>query len=119
MGYIEDLMSSDKLAEVYKYWQPANFGRGDGMIDQFGESGGVDLADRAEIQQFLAEQRRNNGAAGSDGSGLSGFGGLLPLLDDNQQLDSLGPLFRTLLALQGGGGKGGNDLFGLFSGIQL
>ena len=45
--------------------------------------------------------------------------GLLPLLQDSGQLDELGPLFRTLLALQGGGKGGQNDIFSLFSGIQL
>ena len=65
---------------------------------------------------------------GAGGSGVpstldgdvSSFGGLLPLLGDSAEADSLGPLFRTLLALQTGKGGGkDNDLFSLFSGIQL
>ena len=51
--------------------------------------------------------------------GSGGIAGLLPLLENQEQLDELGPLFRTLLALQGQG-KGQGDVLGrLFSGIQL
>ena len=72
-------------------------GSGDGMDTGIGGIGASDIA-----------------------SGASSFGGLLPLLGDSAEADSLGPLFRTLLALQTGRGGGkDNDLFSLFSGIQL
>ena len=62
--------------------------------------------------------------APSAGLGLGGgdLSSLLPLLGldgNNEQLDQLGPLFRTLLALQGGGRNGQTDFASLFSGIQL
>ena len=44
-------------------------------------------------------------------SSLLGFGG-------GEELDGMGDLFRTLLALQGQG-SGKNDLTSLFSGIEL
>ena len=51
--------------------------------------------------------------------GLSGLGGMFPLLGDSEAMDSLGPLFRTLLALQTGQKSGTDQIFSLFSGIQL
>ena len=56
---------------------------------------------------------------GLEGIG-TGIGSMFPLLENGDELDSLGPLFRTLLALQTGKGGGkDNDPFSLFSGIQL
>lgn len=52
------------------------------------------------------------GASPINLSNLLGFGG------NGEELDGMGDLFRTLLALQGQGG-GKNDLTSLFSGIEL
>ena len=50
---------------------------------------------------------------------LFGGAGILPLLDfGNEQMDSLGSLFHTLLALQARGNSN-NDFLKLFSGVEL
>ena len=74
-----------------------------------GDSGGGDLG------SAFADDLSSSAAS----IGSAGIGSLLPLLDNSQELDQLGPLFRTLLALQTGGKGDNNDPFSLFSGIQL
>lgn len=109
--------------------------------DPVGFGGGGDFPfPPAGLQGRLAESQmhfadRPTRAEGQSGGGFGGglgvgddiaadsltnFGGMFPLFGGGDEMDSLGPLFRTLLALQTGKNSGKDDqLFSLFSGIQL
>ena len=79
----------------------------------------VDLTRDVPMGLRNADTPRTAAANANPVLGGNGLSGLLPLLENQEQLDELGPLFRTLLALQGQG-KGQGDVLGrLFSGIQL
>lgn len=66
-----------------------------------------------------SRQPQQGDIGGFGGGGASFLSSLLSPFGDSEQLDGMGELFRTLLALQGQQGPQEGDIFSLFSGIQL